>query len=175
MLAEDHREDGHAVAELVGTANGDEEALRRAALGARQGGEYLESSWANLTHRLLEAAVSKTPLDRLSDTEIRRLEALDAFAAASSIVKWRTLSEHEPGLSELESHARAGRFGRTIKQDDRSQSAKRRVAVDRMRGRKDLESLLGPLVGPEITTDDPVMSSRLALSAARRYLLEIGD
>jgi hypothetical protein len=174
-LAGDRREDDRAVKELTDLAASDEKSLRRAGLGARQGGEHLESSWANLTHRLLEAAINKTPVSRLSEAEMARLKVLDDFAALSPADRWRALTEHESGLSGLETDARAGRFGRTMKPDDRSPQEKRQAAISRMRGREDLETLLSPLVGPQSATDDPLMSSKLALNTTRRYLLDIHD
>ena len=175
VLADDHREDERAVSDLIDLANGDERALRKAGLGARQNGEHMESSLTNLTHRLLEAAIRKMPVVQLGKAERTRLKMLDDFAAVSPAAQWGTLVERRPELKNLEVSARAGRFGRPLKQTNSSQQESRHAALERIRGREDLEVRLGSLVGPQSTADDPLMCSRLALDTARRYLLDIDE
>jgi hypothetical protein len=61
-LAGKDREDREAISELIDLAAGDQQALREAALGARQWGAHQDHRDANLVHRLLQAAINDGPV-----------------------------------------------------------------------------------------------------------------
>jgi hypothetical protein len=78
-LAAEERKDPAAVAELVGMGKRHKRALRVAALGARQRGAHRESSPYNLAHRLLQAAITDSPVKPVKRDEQERLDLLDEF------------------------------------------------------------------------------------------------
>jgi hypothetical protein len=169
LLASDDREDDEAVSELVAMAKRHGRALRVAALGARQGGQHRESSFDNLTHRLLQA-VNDAPVEPASTEERARLEKLDAFRGLPSAEQWRELVTLEPRLAGLEADARAGVFGRRRLLIDLPQEEQRDAAIEELTAGRALKARLEPLVGVKIETSDVVLGSRTAFKAARSYL-----
>lgn len=153
LLAMEGRDDSDAVGELVKLANGDSHALGIAALGARQGGEYHESYVADLTHRLLQAALGGGPVAALDGDERARLLALDSFADLPPSSQWSELLKRQPHLSDLaEVKVKPGDVRHTVRQR--------------------LRSRLIRFVGPESGVDDPILRSQVALDAAVAYLME---
>ncbi len=176
MLADDGREDPDSASELIALANKNQRTLREAALGARQGGEHLESSWANRTHRLLQAAIAGAPVTPVPDTERKRLKFLDDFADLSPKYKWHLLVEREPRLSELEADARAGKFGGRTRPGELADlpiKQRQETAASRLLGRKRLEDRLAPLIGPQSRSSDALICSHTALNTARGHLLDL--
>jgi hypothetical protein len=164
MLADDEREDDEAISELRTRSHGDPRTLREAALGARQRGQHHESSWADLTHRLIQAAANNTLILRLNDDERDRLKSFDDFATLPVADKWDMLTNLEPRLLGLAYDARTGKFGSWSHQDE---------LQTRMTGRKRLNDRLDLVIGPQSCAKSPLTQSRLAFHAARRYLLGI--
>jgi hypothetical protein len=178
MLADNEREDEEAISELRTLSHGDTRALREAALGARQRGQHHESSWADLTHRLIQAAINKTPILQLNSDDRNRLKGFDDFACMPLDAKWEALTNLEPRLLELVDEARAGQFGSSTHQDELqtlSADQQQKATVAQMIGRKRLNDRLVSVIGPQSCTEHPLTQSRLAFSAARRYLLWIAE
>jgi hypothetical protein len=155
MLASEGRKDSEAVAELVRLAGADKHALDIASLGARQGGEYLESYRVNLAHRLLQAALTRSPVTPIDDAERTILLDLDTFADLSALAQWRELTRRQPHLSELVRYCAAQGYTR------------------RHPRRRDIREKLIEYVGPQSNTPDPILKSRVALDAAVEYLLSV--
>jgi hypothetical protein len=178
MLADDEREDQEAIFELRTLAQGDPRVLREAALGARQRGQHQESSWADLTHRLIQAAINNTPIIRLNNEDRTHLQRLDDFASMSLDAKWDILANFAPRLLGLADDARAGQFGSGIQREEPqtlSTDQQQKATITQMIGRKHLDDSLVSVIGPHSCTENPLTESRLALNAARRYLLGIMD
>lgn len=178
LLADDEREDEAAVSELRTLSRGDTRALREAALGARQRGQHQESSWADLTHRFIQAAINKTPIVRLTRDDRNRLKSFDDFACIPLDAKWEALTNLEPRLLELVDEARAGQFGSHIQQEEfqaLSADQQQKVTFSQTSGRKRLNDRLVSMIGPQSSAKTPLTQSRLAFNAARRYLLAIAE
>ncbi len=173
ILAESGREDREAISELRALSSGNARTLREAALGARQRGQHRESSWADLTHRLLQAAIHNTSIVRLNNDDRSRLQSFDDFASMPVGSKWASLTDLEPRLLGLVDDACDGQFGRTTQPDelrDLSPDQKRQATTAQIIGRRRLNDRLVSLVGPQSRTDNPLIRSRLAINAACRYL-----
>jgi hypothetical protein len=175
MLAEDEREDLEAISELRALSRSDPRPLREAALGARQRGQHQESSWADLTHRLIQAAINNTPIIRLNDEDRNRLKSFDDFANMPMDAKWDTLTNLEPRLLELADDARAGKLGSRTQQEELQTPSADQQQQAKMIGRRHLNDCLVSVIGPQARTKDPLTQSRLAFNAARRYLLSITE
>lgn len=178
MLVANGREDDDAVRELIKFVDGDVGALRIAALGARQGGEHHESSGANLTHRLLQAAIVDASVVPLTDKEYARLTLLDDFAELPVVDQWRRLTELLPCLSDLCRKLGGGQLARHLKSSEVAELplVEREQIMDARRAvRERLKKELMPLIGPRSLTDNTILRSQIAFDAALIYLIEVGD
>lgn len=173
-LASDEREDRAAVRDLQAMAKGHERELCVAALGARQWNAYRESSLDNLAHRLLQAAISDTQVEPISVDDQERLERMDAFAELPHDEQWRLLVQREPRLAEVEADALAGQFRAhdvlALPQEERKEAA-----GENLRGMKRLSDRLEPLVGPNATSADVILTTHLARQVADEHLLTIRE
>jgi hypothetical protein len=96
-LASDEREDREAAEELVSRAEHHNEALRRAALWLRCDGQASEQLLENRAHRLLKAALSGEPVQRITERELRLIEELESLRARPED-GFDVLVEKEPRL-----------------------------------------------------------------------------
>jgi hypothetical protein len=171
-LASDEREDPAAVRDLQAMAKGHGRELRLAALGTRQWNGYRESSVDNLAHRLLQAAISDTPVEPISVDDRERLEKIDAFAELPHDEQWRLLVQCEPRLAQVEADALAGQFRAhdvlALPQEERKEAA-----GENLRGMKRLADQLEPLVGLNSTSADVILTTHLAREVAGNQLLTI--
>jgi hypothetical protein len=178
MLASDGREDTNAVSELVQLADGNQRALQVAALGVRENGEHRESSWADRSHRLLQAAITNGSVAPITESERKRLALLDDFAGLSLSDQWRRLTELEPGLSgltrSLPVEELAGYLTSTEVLDLPPQE-RGPIWAARQSARERLTSELAPLVGPQSSADNPILRSQIASGAALQYLVDVAE
>jgi hypothetical protein len=150
-MGADNCDNASAVKELIRLADNDRQALRLAALGARQGGEHRESYRANLTHRLLQAAIANSLVEPLPGKERARLVAVDDFADLPLSQQWQELIRREPRLARLAGNGR-------------------RAGLDESQVRTYLRRQLATLVGPKSASPDVILGSRAAAHAAVMYL-----
>lgn len=175
-LAGEDREDREAVGDLSDLAGRDQQALREAALGARQWGAHHDHRNANLAHRLLQAAINDGSVS--VPTEPERFALLDEFVDLPIDAAWDRLATREPRLAGLEREVRAGLFSgkhggtelHALPQDEA-----RRVAMDLQVKRRDLNGRLRTLVGPESDQGDQLLGSFAALQVAVNYLADLSD
>jgi hypothetical protein len=177
-LAGEGREDREAVGDLIDLAGRDQQALKEAALGARQWGAHHDHRNANLAHRLLQAAIDDGPVSALTESERERFALFDEFVDLPIDVAWDRLVAQESRLAGLEREVHAGMFSgkhgatelHALPQDEA-----RRVAMDLQGKRRELNGRLRPLVGPESDQGDQLLSSFDALQVAVNYLADLSD
>jgi len=173
-LASDERKDREAVRDLQAMARGHRRELQVAALGTRQWNAYRESSLEDLAHRLLQAAISDTQVEPISDDDRKRLEAIDAFAELPNDEQWRLLVEREPRLAEVEADALAGQFRArdilALPQEER-----KAAAGENLRGMKRLADRLEPLVGLSATSADVILTTYVAGQVASEHLMRLSE
>jgi hypothetical protein len=171
-LAADEREDEDAVEDIRKLAGRNEFALRLAALGARQWGQHDEFPIPNLTHRLLQAAVSGRPVAPLDPRDQERLEQIEEVSQLPRDQIWQLLVDREPRLQELEAEAESGRFGppHFVIPDAMPREEQHRVARERLEGLARQRERLEPLVGPASGSDDVLLRTHMALEAAHLHL-----
>lgn len=109
-LAAAGREDDGAVTEIQIESGNNLEALRVAALHAREGGRHHELPAPNREHRLLQAAINKTAVAPPDEVERARLAVVGWFESLTRDERWAELVSREPRLSELEEDLRSGRL-----------------------------------------------------------------
>lgn len=156
QLADEGREDQHAVAELRASASNRRRTLRQAERASRFMGSHHELSRANLANRLLKAALAREAVP--SPPTVRdkaRIEAVENFNRLARDQQWALLTQLQPALVELESDVRAGRFGEITTRD----------------GRQEVMTQLRPLVGPSSGHDNQLLETQRALDIANAYLL----
>lgn len=178
MLGAEDREDTEAVSELVKLADGNQRALQVAALGAREKGEHRESSWADRSHRLLQAAIADGAVAPLTESERTRLALLDDFAELAVSAQWRRLTELEPGLAGLTGSLPVEQLARHLTSTevlDLPLQEREPIRVARQAARERLKSELVPLVGPQSSADNPILRSQIAFRAALEYLMDVDD
>jgi hypothetical protein len=199
QLAGEGREDAPAVTELRALARSRRKTLRQAERASRFLGYHQERRQANLTNRLLKAAVARahTPT-ALTAGEEEHIAAIEAFKALSRTAQWAFLVEAEPALHNLETDVRGGRFGEVTRPPDgllrRGTRTHETVDGERMvkvtlsspdppytpeesrllneltRAHTLLTNELESLVGPRSRQLDPVLASQQALDTAERHL-----
>jgi hypothetical protein len=177
-LAGEDREDREAVGDLSDLAGRDQQALREAALGARQWGAHHDHRNANLAHRLLQAAINDRPVSVPTEPERERFALLDEFVDLPIDAAWDRLTSREPRLAGLEHEVRAGLFSgkhgatelHALPQDEA-----RRVAMDLQVKRRELNGRLRTLVGPESDQGDQLLGSFAASQVAVNYLADLSD
>jgi hypothetical protein len=195
-LARAGREDAQAVAELRSLSVGRKTTLRQAERASRIGGYHHELAQANLTNRLLKAALARqTTPTTPSARDKERIEMLDGFTRLSRDEQWARLTRDQPALPKLQSEVDAGRFGditnhdllrvRTHTHDTGADehtgelfSSPRPSSTDdeirrfseQNRGQIELRKELETLVGPSSKQNDLVISSQIALEAATAHL-----
>jgi hypothetical protein len=178
MLAAEDREDTEAVSELVKLADGNQRALQVAALGAREKGEHRESSWADRSHRLLQAAIADGVVEPLSESERTRLALLDDFAERPVSDQWWRLMELAPGLAGLTGSLPVEQLARHLTSTevlDLPPQAREPIRAARQSARERLKSELAPLVGPQSSADNPILRSQIAYEAALEYLMDFDE
>jgi hypothetical protein len=178
LLSAEDREDDEAVSELVRLADGNRHALQVAALGARQKGEHHESSWADRSHRLLQAAIAEGTVAPVPESKRTRLALLDEFAELPVADQWRWLTELEPRLADLTGSLPVEQLARHLTSTevlDLPPEQRGPIRTARQVSRERLKSELTPLVGPQSSTDHPVLRSQIAFRAALEYLMDIDD
>ncbi|MGH9126852.1 MAG: hypothetical protein ACRDZ8_19300 [Acidimicrobiales bacterium] len=173
---EDGRRDATAVQELARMAGRHRRSLQLAALGARQGGRHHEDAGANRVHRLLQAALTGTPVAPPASDDVARFAVLGPFARRSPRQRWAELVRREPRLADFDEDAQSGRyrpppgvFDRTL---PREQFAA--LAAEQQERLKELRDRLDLLVGPQSGQTDVLLSSQAALEAAHDYLIGSG-
>ena len=173
-LASDERDDREAVRDLQAMAKGHRRELQVAALGTRQWNAYRESSLENLAHRLLQAAISDTQVEPISDDDRDRLETIDTFAELPHDEQWRLLVEREPRLEEVDAEALAGQFRArdilALPQEER-----KAAAGENLRGMKRLADRLEPLVGLSATSADVILTTYVAGQVASEHLMRLSE
>ncbi len=178
MLASEGREDADAVSELVQLADGNPRALQVAALGVRENGEHRESSWADRSHRLLQAAIANGSVVPITSSERTRLELLDDFADLSLSDQWRRLTELEPGLSGLTRSLTVEEladYPASTEVFDLPRQERGAIWAARQSVRERLKSELAPLVGPQSSADNPILQSQIAFGAALQHLVNVAE
>jgi hypothetical protein len=112
QVAGEGREDERAVAALQALASGRRRALRQAEKASRSMGYHRELRAANLTNRLLKAAVAReqTPKAPTASDE-ERIASIETFKELAKDEQWAFLVQAQPALDELEADVRTGRFG----------------------------------------------------------------
>jgi hypothetical protein len=178
ILAADDREDSEAVSELVRLADGNQQALQIAALGARENGVHHESSWGNLTHRLLQAAIVDGSVVPLTVDEHARFTLLDDFAEMPVSDQWDRLTELQPRLTDLTGRLSVEQLARHLTSTEVVELPpleRGPIRTARRTAREYLKGGLAPLVGPQSLTDDPILSSQIAFKGALKYLMEVDD
>jgi hypothetical protein len=199
QLAGDGREDAPAITELRALARSRRRTLRQAERASRFMGYHHELRQANLTNRLLKAAVARahTPT-ALTASEEERIGAIETFKDLSRIEQWAFLVDAEPALHKLETDVRSGRFGKVTRPPDglMRRGTRTHEIVDGKRvvkvtlsssdppptpqesrllrelahAHRQLTNELQSLIGPRSTQLDPVLASQQALDTAERYL-----
>jgi len=197
QFASDDREDMQAVAELRALASDGQRTLRQAERASRYLGYHHEFFEANLTNRLLNAALARKPVQAVVTRDAERIEIAEMFTRLSRSEQWSRLTQIEPALLDLEREVRDGHFGEMpIGNHGRDQSQIRNATsvnpqsveivrpaicrpsdddVRRLRERARVQTLLmrslKRLVGPNCGQKDLLLTSQAAFDAARAYLL----
>lgn len=199
QLADNGREDAPAIGELRVLARSRRRTLRQAERASRFNGYHQELRQANLTNRLLKAAVAgaQTPTG-LTAGEAERIGAIETFRELSRPAQWTFLVNAEPSLQRLEADVRKGRFGKVTRPPDGRlrRGTRTHETVDGVRmvkvtlscsdplptpdesrlikqlahAQMQLTSELEALVGPRSGQRDPVLASQQALETAERHL-----
>jgi hypothetical protein len=192
--------DERAVADVRASARNRRRTLRQAERASRFMGYHRELSRANLTNRLLKAAVAREALPSTPTAGDReRIEAVENFNRLDREQQWAQLTQLQPALLAVETDVRSGRFGDITTHDDaflkdrttiqETADGERRQVVtfssadpplteeetQKLRqqgdGRDELTARLEPLVGPSCGDDSPLLGSQRALDIANAYLL----
>jgi hypothetical protein len=197
QLAKEGRGDAQAVSELRAVAGGRRRSLRQAEQASRFNGYHHELAQANLTNRLLKAALAREAVPLPSQEDAERIAALEALSTMSQSDQWAHLTRLQPALVEVDRDVRAGRFGDLGSRDDELVRGptheipvgERRRAVNlsssdprptdeqmgRIRRRGEaldkLRNRLLPLVGPASEQDDVLLACQRAQDIATAYLL----
>ncbi|MFI4977392.1 MAG: hypothetical protein ACHQC8_01750 [Solirubrobacterales bacterium] len=200
QLAGEGREDERAVADLRATARNRRRTLRRAERASRFMGYHRELHRANLTNRLLKAAVAREALPSNPTAGDReRIEAVENFNRLDRDQQWAQLTQLRPALLAVETDVRSGRFRDITTRDDaflkdrttiqETADGERRQVVtfsssdpplteeetQKLRqqgdGLDELMTQLEPLVGPSCGDESPLLGSQHALDIANAYLL----
>lgn len=195
QLAGEGREDQRAVAELRSSARNRRRTLSQAERASRFMGYHHELSRANLTNRLLKAALAREAVPfPPAARDKARIEAVENFNRLALDRQWALLTQAQPALFKLEGDVRAGRFGDITTQDhgfpkerpsiEETPGGERRNTVtfsssdtplaeeelqelqQEGRRREQLMTQLRPLVGPSCGDDNPLLESQRALNIA---------
>ena len=175
-LAEQRRDDRGAVEELVALAQGDRRSLGLALLLASDRDSHHAERVANLTHRLLAAALKDSEVENTVPQDAERIAAIDAFDTLPVADRWARLKSLNPELAELEVDARNGRFGDIRKIRASRVGRVRPTECPDMDQRMRLHLRLDELTGPDSPAgNDELARSRSALSTAASYLEQLSD
>jgi hypothetical protein len=178
-LARRGREDETAVKEIVAAADGNRRALRGAERYSRQDGMHRERRETNRFHRLLVAALNRTPVAPASAEDEAVFRLLEAFASMPADQAWARLVGCQPELADLESEVRSGQCGDSgrIREeaDHLPADESRELMAKQARLELDLMNRLFALLGPGFASTDPLCRSRVALEFAASYLFRLPD
>ena len=184
-LARQGRTDAGAVDELSRQASGHQDALGHAALWLRCDGQASEQQIENLAHRLLLAAISKMPVEELSEpdrqliTELESVRALgraDAFAAL--VARQGELEALAEGFSPLAEPLPADFDVQPIRQGwialsvpfmARAASRFPFIGQQVPQSLLDLIGRLEAFVGPTCGSNDPVLRSHTAINVSLEF------
>ncbi len=161
-LAREGRLDEDAVAELRREAGRSRHALTDARQNFRARGEHLEWRHYNRAVRLLDAAISKTPVAREDPAHTERLDVLERLSGLDREVAFNELAAREPRLL-------------TVRDKITSLPAKPwprspgEMSEDWMLT-KPIFNEIRPLVGSERADHDPVLASQTAYAICTGYL-----
>ncbi|HEX4435564.1 MAG TPA: hypothetical protein VH061_02095 [Solirubrobacteraceae bacterium] len=173
QLADEGREDVQAIFELRALAGNRRRNLRQAERASRFMGLHRELARANLTNRLLRAALrGDTVPAATTERDRKRIEAVEGFNAEGRVEQWAHLTRLQPGLLELAADVRAGRFGEITTRDGPPfTSEETQQLLNRASGLEELRSRLATLVGPSCAHEDLLLGSQRALAVANAHLL----
>jgi hypothetical protein len=193
QLAGEHREDVNAVEELRALAGNRRRTLRQAEKASRFLGYHHERSHANVTNRLLRAALNQQPVSPCTQRDDERIKAVAAFTSLPRAEQWARLASLQPALHKLEADVRSGHFGSVErKKDVRPDATVRRESVaaspvalvrskdenrrlyENARTHTRVMRRLKLLVGPYCGHDDLILSSQEAVDLARIHLMHSG-
>ena len=176
-LAEEGRDDPETGDELRRLAGGQRSNLVRVEEFCRLDGRHLEDRLGNHTHRLVSAALSRTPVKPITPADSERIEILNRALppTLSDEEAWTELTSRDPRLVELEAKVRAGEYGF---RDDRAtlgpflpdDPAQRDQLTEELERSRRLTQDLKGRVGPPSKSSDTVLRSRIAFARAASYL-----
>jgi hypothetical protein len=175
-LAADQREDHEAVTELSRMAKGKPGDLKAAARYFRWQNQHAEDPIANRSLRLLQAAITGTPVQPVGPTEAEAMARLTEVQKGSRQQRFVELVELEPRLADLEAQARAGELGRLPQSTQLGHGSDHldvSVFVASTEILQRLRATVASLVGPDAATDDVVLRSTRARLWATTYLQQI--
>lgn len=192
QLANDERQDIQAVEELISLANHKQRTLRQAEKASRFLGYHREAWHANLTNRLLKAALAGHPVPDVAPDDRERIDTVEAFNRLPRAEQWDNLTRSQPRLLDLNGEINDGRFGeiRAIHgRSDRgavgrvantdSQSLPTRMPDNEIQGIRNAAQMhnrlvrqLRVVVGPYCDADDLLLTSQRAFDVARICLLD---
>jgi hypothetical protein len=199
QLAGEGREDARAISELRTLTRDRRRTLRQAEKASRCMGYHRELRSANLTNRLLRAALIRDPIPKPPTTrDDEHIAAIEAFNKLARSAQWMFLVGAQPALGRLETDVRSGRFGEIAMDPDDTprRGTRTQEIVDGERkvkmtlssfdpprtpaqtqrlnqlahARMQLTRELQSLIGPRSEQHDPVLASQQALDTAERYL-----
>jgi hypothetical protein len=111
QLANDKRQDIQAVEELISLANHKQRTLRQAEKASRYLGYHREIWQANLTNRLLKAALARHSVSDVASGDRERIDNVEAFNRLPRSEQWDHLTRLQPRLLDLDREVNDGRFG----------------------------------------------------------------
>jgi len=161
-LASGSQSDQEIAADLRHLANAREEDLSTAvALLERQYFPF-DLADANRAWRCLRAAVTDSPVEQLTPSDVKRFAELGDLAQLTNEEAFRSLAALEPRLLEMERTAISD--GTALRQHNQPGTFDTFL---------DLEQVLESMLGPQSAAENPILCSRIAFQKAAWHLEDI--
>jgi hypothetical protein len=160
-FASEGREDSDAVSALRLAAGSHRKDLVKAGAELRFDGFFREDRTQNRAHRLISAAVSDGVVVPVTAHEEELFERTEELKSLPVDVAFSSLASLQPKLGELVGQVQSAWSASTELNDEERLTSILRFSLHG----------LGPLVGPDAVSTDPLVKSQLAFGIGRVHLL----